>query len=51
MEYHALVLLTHGVRLIVIAEKLQLPGFDFGNCQRLVFSLGVSQRMHTITNL
>ena len=23
----------------------------FGNCQRLVFSLGVSQHMHQITNM
>lgn len=26
-------------------------GYTFGNCQKPVFSLGVSQHMHTVTNM
>ena len=33
-------------------EKLKLKGSGhIGNCQRLVFTVGVSQHMHKITNL
>ena len=31
--------------------ELLIPLDTFGNCQRAVFSLGVSQHQHNITNL
>ena len=45
---HDLVVVTLGV----ITGSQQLKAVDtIGNCQRLAFTVGVSQHMHKITNL
>ena len=57
IDLSPLLITKKGFMLIIILSNyhycpLPLKAVDtFGNCQRLAFTVGVSQHMHTITNL